>query len=236
MDAFRAGISFFTTLKAGGDFDSLRKNLFVMPAIGAFTGILISIPAIFALKLNAGFLIILAYIAVEGINHIDGLADFFDAVFAPPSKKLDALKDLNTGSGGQVAVSAYLILLAFFFSGIGLQEAVAGIILAQILAKQGMLHLMLKFDPLWQGILSDFTKYRSRRDHASYLFTMVAVTFLGVLYPFKVLASVLIYLVLFFIFSQYVKTRFGGINGDMVGAINCIVFAGVVGVWACLPL
>lgn len=236
MNAFRAGLSFFTTLKAGGDFDSLRKNLFVMPAVGALTGIMISIPAIFALKLSAGFLIILAYIAVEGINHIDGLSDFFDAVFAPPSRKIDAMKDLNTGSGGLVAVSSYLILLAFSFSMMNTQDAIFGIILAQILAKQGMLHLMLKFDPLWQGILSEFTKYKCRRDFASYFFTVGVAVLTGVVYPFKAIASMLTYLVLFFIFSEYVKRRFGGINGDMVGALNCVVFAGVVGVWACLPL
>ncbi len=235
MDALRAGVSFFTTLRAGGDFDSLRKNLIVIPAVGAFIGILISIPAIALIELNSGFLIILAYVAVEGINHIDGLADFFDAVFAPPQRKLEALKDLNTGSGGYMAVSTYIVILAFFFSKMNILEAAVGIILAQVMAKQGMLHLMLKFNPVWEGILSEFTRFKRRKDYASYLFTALAVLISSVINPYKALGSVTVYLILLFFFSEYVRKVFGGINGDMVGALNCLIFAGVVGVWACLP-
>ncbi len=235
MDAIRAGISFFSTLKAGGEFDSLRKNLYVTPAVGAIMGLIMAIPGFFAAKLNVGFLVILVYIALEGINHIDGLSDFFDAVFAPPSRKVTALKDINSGTGGHVAVSAYLILLALFFSNMNDLEIFFALILSQVMAKQGMLHLMLHFNPLWAGILTEFIKYRQKKDFISYIFTAVIAGLLAIQFPVKVIASVFAYLILILIFSAYVRKEFGGINGDMVGALNCMIFAAVIGVWACLP-
>jgi len=235
VDAIRAGISFFSTLKAGGDFDSLRRNLYVVPAVGGIMGLLMAIPGFFAAKINAGFAVILVYIALEGINHIDGLSDFFDAVFAPPPRKITALKDINSGTGGHVAVSAYLILLALFFSQMNEYELIYALILSQVMAKQGMLHLTLHFNPLWNGIMSEFTKYRQKRDFISYIFTAVIAGILAIHFPARVAVSVLAYFILISMFFAYVKREFGGINGDMAGALNCMIFVTVIGVWACLP-
>ncbi len=236
MEAIKAGISFFSTLKAGGDFDSLRKNLYVIPIIGAIIGIIISIPSIFLVRINAGFLIVLIYLAVEGINHIDGLSDFFDAVFAPPSRKLEALKDLNSGTGGNTAVTLYLIFLTIFFSRIDMHEVFFVLVISQTLAKQSMLQLMLSMDPIWQGIASEFMKYRKRRDYYSYIFTITIVGIFGIMYPFQAIGSALIYILITFGFIKYVGKNFGGINGDMIGAVNCIVFLGVTGIWTFLQL
>uniref|UniRef100_A0A7J3THU8 Uncharacterized protein n=1 Tax=Geoglobus ahangari TaxID=113653 RepID=A0A7J3THU8_9EURY len=43
-------------------------------------------PTLFS-TLGFGFLIVVIYVAVEGINHIDGLADFFDSFFASRKQK-----------------------------------------------------------------------------------------------------------------------------------------------------
>jgi len=236
VEAIKAGISFFSTLRAGGDFDSLRKNLYVVPVIGAIIGVIISIPSIFLIKINAGFLIVVVYLAVEGINHIDGLSDFFDAVFAPPSRKLDALKDLNSGTGGSTAVTLYLIFLAIFFSKIDIHQVFFVLVVSQTLAKQSMLQLMLSMDPIWQGIASEFMKYRKKRDYCSYIFTITVVGVTGIIYPFQAIGSALIYTLITFGFVRYAKKNFGGINGDMIGAVNCIGFLGVTGVWTLLQL
>ena len=236
VDALRAGISFFSTLNAGGNFDSLRGNLYIIPVTGAVIGIFIAVPAVLLAVINAGFLVILIYLAVEGINHVDGLSDFFDAVFAPPARKLEALKDINSGTGGNVAITIYIIMLTVFFSKVGVYEIFFTILVSQILAKQAMLQLMLSLNPLWDGMASEFTKYRKNRDYYSYIFTLSVLGLTGFQYPYQVIGSAMVYLLITFGFIRYIRKRFGGINGDMIGALNCMVFAAVIGVWACLQL
>lgn len=235
MKSLRAGISFFSTIKAGGEFEDLTKNLYVMPAVGMILGAVMGAVSYPLAALGIGFLAVLVYVAVEGINHIDGLSDFFDAYFAPESKKLTALKDLNTGTGGTVAVTSYIVLLALFFSRLDASTIIPALILSQTLAKQGMLHLMLTSEPLWQGIVSEFVKYRKERDFASYLITISIATLLAIPWLEQVAASLAAYFITLFIFRHYSHKKFGGINGDIVGAANCMIFLSITGVWACLP-
>ncbi|WP_457591773.1 adenosylcobinamide-GDP ribazoletransferase [Geoglobus sp.] len=235
MKSLRAGISFFSTLKAGGEFEDLTRNLYVMPAIGAIIGAVIGVLSYPLAATGMGFLAVVIYIALEGINHVDGLTDFGDAYFAPESKKLTALKDLNTGTGGSVSVSLYIILLTMFFDRISADMLIPAILLSQTLAKQGMLHLMLTSEPLWQGMVSEFVKHRKRRDFASYLITLSLALILSVQWPVQVTASLLLYVAVLFGIRQYSLKKFGGINGDVVGATNCLIFLSVLGAWTCLP-
>ncbi len=235
MKSLRAGISFFSTLKTGGEFEDLTRNLYVMPAIGAIIGAVIGVLSYPLAATGMGFLAVVIYIALEGINHVDGLADFGDAYFAPESKKLTALKDLNTGTGGAVSVSLYIILLTMFFDRISADMLIPAILLSQTLAKQGMLHLMLTSEPLWQGMVSEFVKHRKRRDFVSYLITLSLALILSVRWPVQVTASLLLYVAVLFGIRQYSLKKFGGINGDVVGATNCLIFLSVLGAWTCLP-
>lgn len=235
MKSLRAGISFFSTIRAGGEFEELTRNLYVMPAIGAILGVIIGMAGYPLSLYGLGFLIVVVYLGVEGINHIDGLSDFFDAYFAPESKKLKALKDLNTGTGGTVAVALYMVLLTLFFSKIDPIRVVPALLLSQTLAKQGMLHLMLTSRPLWEGMVSEFVRHARRRDYASYAVTLTLALIIGMKFPLQTAISLAAYLLTLMAMKYYADRRFEGINGDVVGATNCLIFLAVVGVWACSP-
>lgn len=232
MNAIKAGLSFFTTIKAGGEFETLTENLYIMPVIGAIAGFIIALLSYPLFLLNISFIAIIIYIGIEGINHLDGLSDFADSFFAPENRKIKALKDLNLGTGGIFAVTTYLIILSNTFSKMDYNEFFFSVVLGQILAKQGMLHLILTENPLWEGLLSEFSRNSKNRDWFSYGFTVAVFLIFAFFNMEKALASLVGYISALAVFKSYVKSKYGGINGDMAGTLNCMVFALVVVVWS----
>ena len=223
-------MGFFSTLPIGRDaesFEALRRNLWILPIVGIILGFIIAIPtlalATFAKKIT--FVAVLIYLAVEGINHVDGLADFGDALFAPKDRKLKALKDLKTGVGGTVTICVYLFALMQAFMSLESNKIVIAIVNSQMMAKFGMLLMLTTTKPIWSGMGSCMMEFASRRDLGAgfaivILFTLACLT----IYPKIVWVNVGVFL-LCLLYRSYVVRTFGGVNGDIIGALNCLAFA-----------
>jgi len=231
VKALKGGIGFFTQIPIGRDlesFENLRKNLWILPVVGLISGVLIAIPSYFLFALNIGFVAVIFYILVEGINHIDGLADFGDAVFA--NKKFEALKDTKLGSGGAVFIISYLLVLSFSFQSLEFLgfEMIYAIILSQVCAKTAMLILLTTSKPLWDGLAKTMIEFASKKDLivGVLLSILIFVSTILINYKFSFFLSILFSSILLTaIYRYYVLKKFGGINGDIVGALNCMVFA-----------
>lgn len=212
LEILRSSLGFLTTLPVKGDIEVLRRNLWVFPFTGIIIGAFISIPAIFGL----GILCVLFYVAIEGVNHVDGLADFGDALFAPEDRKKIALKDLSIGTGGVVFLCIYFLLLFYSFQSVGAFEIIA----AQVFAKFSMLLLLVTSKPAWQGMASFMMEFARKKDLALGALPL-SIVFLkpSTIIPllFVILISVLI--------KRYAEKKFNGVNGDVVGACNCVAFA-----------
>ncbi len=213
-----AALSFFTTLPIRGDVEVLRRNLWFLPIAGAIVGLLISAPIIIFdfIRPDLRIVAVVAYILIEGINHVDGLADFGDAFFAPPERKKQALKDLNIGAGGVSFVVIYLLLISYAF----LNVSVFAVVLSQMLAKYAMLLLMITSKPSWDGMASYMMRYASWRDAVVGLIPIIPFIFSmqSILAMIAMLAVVLAVRI-------YSERNFGGVSGDVLGATNCITFA-----------
>ncbi|TDA28786.1 MAG: adenosylcobinamide-GDP ribazoletransferase [Archaeoglobi archaeon] len=212
LEILKSSIGFLTTLPVKGDVDVLRRNLWIFPYIGLILGTLISIPAFFGF----GVLCLILYIALEGINHVDGLADFGDAFFAPKNKKREAMKDVQTGAGGVAFLCIYFIVLYHSFLLVKAFE----IVISQVFAKYSMLLLLTTSKPSWNGMGAYFMEFARKRD---FLAGAIPLT-IAVLEPkslFALAFAVFITLCL----KYYSRSRFGGVSGDVVGAANCLVFA-----------
>lgn len=227
MKALIGSLGFFSTIPIGRDvnsFEALRRNLWIMPITGAVVGTIIAIPTFFLKMLSnkALFLSVLIYLAVEGLNHVDGLSDFGDAIFAPGDRRFQALKDTKTGVGGTVTVCIYMFTLMYAFMSI---ESVVVIVNSQIMAKYGMLLLLTTTKPLWNGLASCMMEFANVRDLV--LGSVIVVILTGVcslIYPRVILINPIL-LVLALAYRSFVIRSFGGVNGDIIGALNCIVFA-----------
>ncbi len=212
LEILKSSIGFLTTLPVKGDVEVLRRNLWIFPYIGLLLGILISIPALIGL----GILCLVLYIALEGINHVDGLADFGDAFFAPKDKKIQAMKDVQTGAGGLAFLCIYFVLLYHGFLHVGVLE----IVISQVLAKFSMLLLLTTSKPSWEGMAAYFMEFARKRD---VLFGAIPLT-LAVLEP-KSLFALAFTVFITFCLRYYSNSRFGGVSGDVIGAANCLAFA-----------
>ncbi len=89
------------------------------------------------------FLVVTSIVIVTGIHHADGLADFADGLMVKGSKekKLNAMKDLSTGSAGVVAIVLYLIGLVVTISLTTGFDLFKAILISEILAKFSMVLL-----------------------------------------------------------------------------------------------
>lgn len=213
LDLLKSSLGFLTTLPVKGDVDVLRRNLWVFPFVGIFIGSVISIPAV----LGLWFLCILLYVAIEGVNHIDGLADFGDAFFAPEGRKKVAMKDLNLGTGGVVFLCVYFLILFYSFQ----RVSVFDIIFSQVLAKFSMLLLLTTSKPAWQGMAGFMMEFARKRDLVIGSLPLLLVV-LNPLAVFPLLFAIAISLLV----KRYAEKKFNGVSGDVVGASNCLTFAG----------
>ncbi len=224
FEVVKSSISFLTPIPVRGDVEVLRRNLWIFPFTAVLIGLIISIP----LKLNILFLSLLFYLAGEGINHIDGLADFGDAFFAPDSRKKQALKDTTTGTGGIAAVVLYLLILHTTLQ----SASVWQIVFAQVLAKYCMLLLMYISRPAWDGMARYMMEMIGKKDLVfGFLPLLPAAYFSGIASFAAFTMSILAVLSM----QRYAHSKFGGVNGDIIGATNCIVFALSLAVFTALP-
>jgi len=225
--ALLGSLAFFTTLPLGAEEREFREfisNLWLMPISGFFVGALISLIVLFFIKAGLKELSFVAYIAIEGINHIDGLADFSDSLFAPKDRKLKALKDRESGVGAVVVVTIYLITIFYLFSKMPANNLFIAIILSQVIAKQVMFHLILRLNPLWSGLAETFKEGVKSRDKISYILTL-SIFILAFIFGYKRSITSLILVAIFtLLFEYYIRKIYGGINGDIIGASNCITF------------
>jgi adenosylcobinamide-GDP ribazoletransferase len=227
VKALVASLGFFTRIPVGRDeksFDSLRRNLWILPITGFIAGFLIAVPSYLLRIYKIAFISVIIYILVEGINHIDGLADFGDSLFVSKERKLEVLKDVKTGVGGTLALVLYVVILAFSFNSISSDEIVAAIVLSQTAAKMGMLVLLATCNPLWSGIASTMMEFASRKDLivglliCGAIFGIFAVEFITALPMFAACMAATAF------YRWYVLKTYGGVNGDIIGALNCILF------------
>ena len=223
MRALKGALGFFSTVPLGRDeesFEALRRNLWILPVVGTLLGVLIAVPTY--LLGNFAILGVLIYIALEGINHIDGLADFGDALFAPKDRKLRALKDLNVGVGGTVTVSIYIFILMWSFAKI-CKEPLA-IVDSQMMAKLGMLLMLTTTKPLWDGMGAYMMEHAKVRDLIiGGCFSVLVTISIYKVRP-EVLAANILTFCICLAYRCYVMKTFGGVNGDIIGAMNCIAF------------
>ncbi len=213
-------------------FEAFSSNGYVFPLIGGVVGGVMSLIVLGLVRLGVppdvgGFVYVAALIGVQGINHSDGLADFADGLAAHGSEdeRRDAMKDLNTGIGGTVAVGvAVLGLYATSSSLMSLSPtlAVTVVFVSEIAAKTGIsLEVCLgkasheghgsrhiESTPQWHFLVSLFLAFGLV---AVLPEQVVGITILG----FGVATAVLL--------IRVSRQNFGGVSGDVFGATNEVV-------------
>ena len=218
--------SFLTIIPTqNANLETVAKYMYLFPIVGMTIGLLVGSFGLgisfFLDPLVVSLLVVASLTLITGIHHTDGLADFADGMMTKGSKKkkLQAMKDLATGSAGIVAIVLYLVGLIIALSlSTGFQLFLA-IFLSEIVAKFSMVLMASIGKSASTGSNSPFVELMKNRKK-------LAITTIITLIPLIVLGGttgLIIFAVttIFTLFFVAVTTRsFGGITGDILGSTN----------------
>ncbi len=222
--------------------DALMRHVYVFPIIGLVLGTIFGAVAFIAgralpTSLIAIIIIIIIY-KLCGINHIDGLADFGDGMIAHGTieKKIQAMKDVNIGTGGVVFISVMLLSLFALISNMPTGLLPLALIVSEISAKQSMIAFATFSKSLQKGFGQIMIEKTGRREFIIGL-TIAAVFCAAVLGPLGIIMLMGSQIAAIYV-AQVAERNFGGATGDGIGATNevcraialaaAIIFGGIV--------
>jgi len=218
--------SFLTIIPVNNtDLQTVAKYMYIFPIVGILIGLLVGSFALglslFLDPLIVSLLVVGALTVITGIHHTDGLSDFADGLMTQgkKEKKLQAMKDVFTGSAGTVSIILYIvgmIIAISLMSGFVLFQA---ILLSEILAKFSMVLQASIGRSAAVGSNSPFVQIMrdKKRLAIAGIITLIPLVVIGETTGLIVFASAIV--ITMFILA--ISTRsFGGITGDVLGATN----------------
>ena len=232
--------SFLTILPGkNSDLETVAKYMYIFPIVGILIGLLVGSFAfglsLFLDPLIVTLLVVGALSLITGIHHTDGLGDFADGLMTKGTKekKLQAMKDVSTGSAGIFSIVLYIagmIIALSLMSGFVLFQA---LLLSEILAKFSMVLQASLGRSAAVGSNSPFVQIMNdkKRLVVAGIISIIPLVVIGGTTGLIALAVTMV--ITMFILA--ISTRsFGGITGDVMGATNeitrlssLIIFASV---------
>ena len=205
--------------------ENTAKYMHLFPIVGIVIGLLVGsfgFGLSFLLDpLLVSLLVVASIVIVTGIHHADGLADFADGLMVKGSKdrKLKAMKDISTGSGGIVAIVLYLVGLIITISLTSGFDLFRAILISEILAKFSMVLMASLGNSASLGSNSPFVKIMKdkKKLSAAFIIMLIPVVVVGETTGL-VMLGVTVTLTLFLLAIS--NRSFGGITGDVLGATN----------------
>lgn len=218
--------SFLTIIPSNSaSLETVAKYMYLFPIVGIAIGLAIGGIgfglSLFLEPLIVALLVVASLALITGIHHTDGLADFADGLMVRETKekKLEAMKDVSTGSAGIVTVVLCLVGTIISLSLIRGFEIFYAILLSEIFAKFSMVLQASLGRSAAVGSNSPFVQIMKDKKKllAAAVITIVPLVLLGGMTGLVVFgAGIAITL-----FILAVSTRsFGGITGDILGATN----------------
>ncbi len=230
MKSVLALLQFCTSLPLGRpvDFDHFARRSYLYPLAGYVIGGIAAVIASFIASPVVGAAVaVAAVLLLSGCNHFDGLLDFGDGLMAHGSreKRIAAMTDRTTGAG---AVAAGIIVTLIAFAGLQTVAYLpAAILIAEVCAKTAMSCLTTLGTPFREGIHSYLHGFA--RPWFLVPATLLALPlFLLPVPPVHIALALVATAVIVALMLLLSRRLFGGVNGDVVGASNEIVRAGVI--------
>lgn len=217
----------------GRDAENFADAIPYFPAVGALIGA-VTAAILWALDpfhwpLGAGAIAALVSILLTRGLHVDGLADVADAIGArgPLEKRLAIMKDPHTGAFGVIAIVADFTLKTVALgrlSGSG-EWALAAIPFVASRAAQAFVAVTLPYARPEGGTAALFVQ-QARPLHLvlAALVAAACSAFAGVSGLFLLATG----LVLAVLVRLWIRHKFGGVTGDLIGAANELVETGLL--------
>jgi adenosylcobinamide-GDP ribazoletransferase len=206
--------------------NTIARNMHFFPVCGGIIGIIVGFIAFFSSmflpQYITSFIVLVTFVIVTGVQHIDALADFADGLMVKGDResKRKAMSDPIVGSAGATAliinfIGLFIALLSFDSS----LKLLYAIVVSEIIAKYVMVMQASVGDSAWSGFSSAFTIEMKKRSKItiSTIFTIVLVLSIEGVLGLLTLGIVIIIGFIIYIISY---RNFGGVSGDVFGASN----------------
>ena len=216
---------------------NLAKAVPWFPVVGALIGAAVGGVAVGLMELVpatvAAAVAITLGVMITGAFHEDGLADTADAMGGwTPERRREILKDSRHGSYGVAAMCTTIVLRILCVASLGPAAAFAGLVAAHSLGRGAAVGVMGVAPPVpTEGLGADYARSLSPARAALGVGASLAITALAVgwwVAPLAVAVSAGALVV-----SSIARRAFGGVSGDILGAIEqvgeCLVLVVVSG-------
>jgi adenosylcobinamide-GDP ribazoletransferase len=231
MLALRSGFGFLSTIPVGismEGIEALMRHVHLFPIVGGVLGMIYAASFLMLERMLppgsqavTSILVLVIIYKICGINHIDGLADFGDGVTAHGGtieKKIQAMKDVNLGTGGGVFIAMILLAAYSAISAIPYGLVPMALVASEISAKLSMVVFASLSHSFQKGFGSMMIDRTGPKDLLSTILVAsvlcyIALDLLGLL--MLATSSIAAYYIM--IVS---KRNFGGGSGDGCGASN----------------
>ena len=218
--------SFLTLVPTGSsDLQTIAKHMYLFPVVGIAIGLLLGATgwglSMFLEPLVVGLLITAGLALITGIHHTDGLSDFADGLMVKGTreKKLEVMRDPKVGSAGIIGIVLYVAAAVIALSFMKGFELFYAILIGEIIAKFCMV-LSASIGPsAWPGSNSVFIE--SMKDKRKPM--IAAIITISVIFAFQNTAGFValgVGIIVTLIIIGVSRRSFGGISGDILGAIN----------------
>jgi adenosylcobinamide-GDP ribazoletransferase len=206
--------------------DTIARNMHFFPLCGGIIGIIVGFVAFlsstFLPQYITSLVVLVTFVIVTGVHHIDGLADFADGLMIKGDResKRKAMSDPIVGSAG---VSALIInFVGLFIALLNFESSVKlfySIIVSEIIAKYVMVFQASVGHSAWSGLSSLFT-IEMKKGYKIIISVVISVLLVfvieGILGLLTLGIVVIIGLIIYFVSYK----NFGGVSGDVFGASN----------------
>ena len=206
--------------------DTIARNMYFFPLCGGIIGIIVGFVAFlsstFLPQYITSLVVLVTFVIVTGVHHIDGLADFADGLMIKGDResKRKAMSDPIVGSAGVTAliinfIGIFIALLNFESS----LKLFYSIIVSEIIAKYVMVFQASVGHSAWSGLSSPFT-IEMKKVYKIIISVVISVLLVFVIEGMLGLLTLGIVMIIGIIIYVISYKTFGGVNGDVFGASN----------------
>ena len=226
--------TFLTIIPVGMNKDCLTDAAEYMPLFPLFGAFIGSLAGIFAWllfqilpDLIVGTLTLGLLLMITGLHHTDGLLDFGDGIMyqGPPEKKIEVMHDQRTGTGGLVLGLVILLTTAFCIAGLKSSIVIRSLIVSEVSAKLAMVVGAWVGKSAHEGMNTFFVNAMHGEHRKLRLAIALAISF-GITVPLMGVPgyiAVITGLIASFIMVEASRRHFGGVTGDVMGAMNEVI-------------
>jgi adenosylcobinamide-GDP ribazoletransferase len=223
-------------IKVFKDIDLARSAVY-FPVIGFLLGLILVVVAKGLVFLNFNTLtasvIIVAVLAVTtGSIHLDGLSDTSDALLSRKSKDemLDIMRDPHIGAMGAVAIILALMLKVVLISSLRPSIMMPALVLMCTISRTSLVMAMHLFP--YARKEGKAKTYMEQKDIKTLVIAATLATlFVAFTWHIRGLVTLLVTILFVYLMGKSIVRRFGGITGDILGAMvetsEIIVLLGV---------